>query len=180
MNPFDLPGPDFLVFYFFLAGIVIAGVLGARCLREGGDAPRIDSSDPYMIAYLRGGHREAARVAALSLVDRGLLKVKGEDIVTADPSGEALVRRPIEKAVLAWFKVPKEGSSVGDSLEAEAVCAKYRVELERLGLLPDEETKRTRFRLNAGAVLILAGVALTKIAIALARGRTNVEFLAML
>jgi hypothetical protein len=61
VNPFDLSGPDFLVFYLFLAGIVIAGVFGARCLREGGDVPRIDSSDPYMIAYLRGGYKEAAR-----------------------------------------------------------------------------------------------------------------------
>jgi uncharacterized membrane protein YgcG len=47
-------------------------------------------------------------------------------------------------------------------------------------LLPDGETRRARFRLSAGAVLILAGVALTKIVIAFARGRTNVEFLAVL
>lgn len=177
MNPFDLSGPDFLVFYLFLAGIVIAGVFGARCFREGGDAPRIDSSDPYRIAYLRGGHKEAARVAALSLIDRGLLKVNGETIVAPDPSAVGLVRRPIEKAVLAWFKEPNEASSVADSFEAEAACAEYRAELERQGLLPDGETRRARFRLSAGAVLLLVGVGLVKIVVALSRGWTNIEFL---
>ncbi|MEK6814654.1 MAG: TIGR04222 domain-containing membrane protein [Nitrospirota bacterium] len=47
-------------------------------------------------------------------------------------------------------------------------------------MLPDGETRRARFRLNAGAILILVGVALTKVVIAFARGRTNVEFLAAL
>jgi uncharacterized protein (TIGR04222 family) len=76
-NPFDLPGPSFLLFYACLGVFVAIALRSFRRRNEEGSAPRIDTSDPYLIAYLRGGKNEAARVAAVSLVDRGLLKEEG-------------------------------------------------------------------------------------------------------
>ena len=64
MNPFDLPGPQFLLFYIIFAGLVILGlVLWRRRAESSPSTPRIDLSDPYLIAYLRGGEKEVRRVA---------------------------------------------------------------------------------------------------------------------
>lgn len=68
-NPFDLPGPDFLVFYAFLGVLTIGLLWFARRASEGADAPRIDYSDPYLLAYLRGGQSEVIRVVT-SIADR--------------------------------------------------------------------------------------------------------------
>ena len=60
MNPFDLP--QFLLFYAVLA----VGSIGWAVMRtrqaEGAVPPKLDFSDPYAIAYLRGGANEAARL----------------------------------------------------------------------------------------------------------------------
>ena len=53
MNPFDLPGPQFLLFYIIFAGLVISGLVFWRRRAESSPStPRIDLSDPYLIAYL--------------------------------------------------------------------------------------------------------------------------------
>ena len=74
LNPFNLHGPAFLAFY--IGRMVITLWALKRWLRvfegrAGTPPPRFD--DPYLIAYLRGGVEEAARVATVSLIDRGLL-----------------------------------------------------------------------------------------------------------
>jgi hypothetical protein len=64
VNPFYLSGPQFLLFYIVFAGVVIAGVVFWRRRAElSASTPRIDLSDPYLIAYLRGGEKEVERVA---------------------------------------------------------------------------------------------------------------------
>lgn len=64
MNPFYLPGPQFLLFYTVFAAIVLGGLVFWRRRAELSPAPaRIDLSDPYLIAYLRGGEKEVLRVA---------------------------------------------------------------------------------------------------------------------
>src|SRR3974390_1249430 len=77
MYPFDLPGPQFLVFYgVFALAIILALNIGRR-ISEGGPTPQIEATDPYLFACLRGGPKEVARVATLGLVDRGLLQISG-------------------------------------------------------------------------------------------------------
>ena len=66
MNPFDLPGPQFLLFYLGLSAAVIVALVVARKFAESSAAPKLDLSDPYLIAYLRGGDAETLRVAAVS------------------------------------------------------------------------------------------------------------------
>ena len=64
MNPFDLPGPEFLLFYTIFSAVVLGGLVFWRRRAELSAAPaRIDLSDPYLIAYLRGGKKEVLRVA---------------------------------------------------------------------------------------------------------------------
>src|SRR6476661_6771597 len=105
LNPFDLPGPAFLVFYAALGVCVAIALRNFRRRREEGRPVRIETSDPYLIAYLRGGKNEAVRVAAVSLVDRGLLKEEGTDRLVAASKNDT-VRRPIEKAILRVYARP--------------------------------------------------------------------------
>jgi len=66
LNPFDLSGPDFLIFYGLLGILVLGGLFVAGWLSESGTVPRVDYSDPYLLAYLRGDEREVIRVATVS------------------------------------------------------------------------------------------------------------------
>jgi hypothetical protein len=75
MNPFDFTGPQFLLFYIIFAGLVITGLVFWRRRAElSPSTPRIDLSDPYLIAYLRGGEEEVARVARYASSSSGLRK----------------------------------------------------------------------------------------------------------
>src|SRR5271156_4546408 len=76
MNPFDLSGPSFLVFSLAVAVFVVVAVKLVIDEAEGGAPRALPLSDPYHIAWLRGGTPEAARIAVLSLTDRGLLASK--------------------------------------------------------------------------------------------------------
>src|ERR1700719_4181716 len=100
MNPFDLSGPAFLVFYICLALIVVIALKLAIDEAEGGAPRALPLSDPYQIAWLRGGTPEAARIAVLSLTDRGLLAVSGDNLVNSSHA-QPVVREPIESAILA-------------------------------------------------------------------------------
>jgi len=55
MSPFDLRGPEFLLFYAIL-GVLVSGVLytSRRRIDPPGEV-KVDMSDPYLIAFLRGG-----------------------------------------------------------------------------------------------------------------------------
>ena len=74
MNPFDLPGPQFLALYAML-GIVVVGRCYTQTAAEAGEPGRLPVSDPYVIAYLRGGAVEAIRLGVAVLVDRRLLAI---------------------------------------------------------------------------------------------------------
>jgi uncharacterized protein (TIGR04222 family) len=100
MNPFDLSGPQFLVFYIGVAVVVVGAVKLAIDTGEGGAPPALPLGDPYQIAWLRGGTPEAARIAVLSLVDRSLLVVDIDDLVIPTPV-RSFVLKPIESAILA-------------------------------------------------------------------------------
>src|ERR1700687_5193637 len=101
MSPFDLRGPEFLVFYIALGLVMFLVLYVARQWAEPTDAVRIDLSSPYLISYLRGGKNELLRVATISLIHRGLLKVSGTKASIAAPNVVNGVRTSIERELLA-------------------------------------------------------------------------------
>jgi uncharacterized protein (TIGR04222 family) len=179
-NPFDLPGPDFLVFYAFLGALTIGLLWLARRASEAADAPRIDYSDPYLLAYLRGGQSEVIRVVTVSLIDRGLLQSNDDQLVAVNQNAVNIVHRPIEKALLQHFRFRANASSAFMSPAILSTCQEYKDTLQRLGLLPDESIQRARLWRFVIAVIVLTGAAALKILIALQRGRTNIFFLILL
>jgi len=180
MNPFDLSGPSFLVFYIVFAVIVVVAVKLAIDTAEQGAPPALPLSDPYPIAWLRGGTPEAARIAVLALTDRGLLAIQGDDLVNFGPA-RSFVREPLERAILALCaQSGTAATAVLDDPAVEQACAVYQAQLERLQLMPDPAMRARRNRWLAIATAILLGVAVIKIDIAIGRGKYNVEFVIIL
>jgi uncharacterized protein (TIGR04222 family) len=180
VNPFDLRGPQFLLFYFIFSVVVIAALVLLRRKLESTSAPKIDLSDPYLIAYLRGGKNEALRVALVSLIDRGLLIYDGTRIERASNAEPDQVRRPLDKALMEKFATPGEASTIFDDITLELACDPYQETLKRDRLLPDESVEQIRLVLTVVAFFILGGVGGIKVFIALERGRTNIIFLIIL
>jgi uncharacterized protein (TIGR04222 family) len=153
MNPFDLPGPPFLVFFVWLACAVVLVLHLIRRAREGGALPTQNLRDPYLIACLSGGAKEVVRVTTLALVDRGLIEVTGGRAHTR-PDGIAAGRSNVERRVLDHFRHGAKLDSVFTAqVPLAAATADYAVELKRRGLLPDSQA--LQFRLLA--IMIAAG-----------------------
>lgn len=179
-NPFDLHGPAFLVFYIVL-GIAVNLILRHLILQKEKESPaalRV-CTDPYKLAALRAGACETLRIAVFSLVDRGLLKALGTE-VAAEGQAKEMVRRPIEQAVVTFFSRPRQARDIFSDAAALAAGGEYCRELAAEGLTADRATLESRGTVALTAVVLLAGVSMTKIGIALARGRHNILFLIIL
>lgn len=171
MNPFDLRGPEFLLFYFCFSLVVIFALAILRRRAESGPAPKIDLGDPYLIAYLRGGEHEALRVAVISLVDRGLLAMDDKIIRRVDHIANDMVKHPIEYEVLKKFGDPGEAHSIFKDGQLKSLLQPYRDKLERAGLMPDGALRRDR-RMRLLLALMALGVAgVIKIVIGLSLGK---------
>jgi uncharacterized protein (TIGR04222 family) len=179
MNPFDLRGPEFLLFYFCFSLVVITANAVLRRRAESGPAPRIDLGDPYLIAYLRGGENEALRVAVVSLVDRGMLVMNDQTISRADHITSGMVKHPIEYEVLKKFGAPDEAASVFKDRELKSEFHPYRHNLELAGLMPDSAVRLARLKRLLVALTALVIVGLIKIQIGLSLGR-HVGFLVVM
>lgn len=177
MNPLDLAGPQFLLFYFILCVFVMIGLNAAMRLSESKGPAGLPLEDPYQIAWLRGGRPEAARIAVLSLVDRGLLDLGGKSLAQKEVSVWQLPRHTLERAVYNVAAGGAEAKTVLDDAGVVVACDDLRRQLERRGLAPDEAVRRQRWGYLVTALTIVLGMAALKIAVALARGKTNLLFL---
>ena len=176
MNPFDLRGPEFLGFYaVFAAVVVVVTWLVRRGLDGTGAPPRL--SDPYALAMIREGRTEAVKTALLALHERGAIKIDDDAAVPEDgahfaPGLEAALAARLKRN--ASWKGAEHDAGVKSALDA------MESSLVAKGLLPSSATIAKRKALLITSELVLLGVAATKIAIALSRGRTNVLFLIIL
>jgi uncharacterized protein (TIGR04222 family) len=182
VNPFDLYGPQFLVFYMVVAAATIAALVFLRRRQESTGLRPPQLEDPYLVAYLRGRESEALRVVMMSLLDRGLLKsveltARKGLVLTRVKDAPEIAARPIEKEVLKAFSGGVDAREALDALKAKGVCDAYAAKLTEMDLLPDEEAKNARQRLAFGAMGFLLSVTAIKIVVALSRGRTNLLFL---
>jgi uncharacterized protein (TIGR04222 family) len=181
LNPFDLRGPEFLVFYAVFAALLTFLLWRMGQAEEKAESGTYDlSQDPYEIAYLRGGKPHALHVALLSLIDRNLLEVHDKDLKTIGTDSEKKVRRRLEKLILGFFQKGDKASEVFSDPEVDEEVELIGDRLTKMGLLPDEELKSRRRKLYWMGVLLLWGVSGIKIAVALSRGHHNILFLILL
>jgi hypothetical protein len=71
VNPLDLSGPEFLLFYLVMGAFLLIAVAVLRRFGEPDSLLAVSLNDPYQIAYLRGGANEVLRLATVGLIDRG-------------------------------------------------------------------------------------------------------------
>ncbi|CAN5296473.1 hypothetical protein BH11PSE11_BH11PSE11_10600 [soil metagenome] len=182
-NPFALTGFQFLAFYLLLGFIVNWAVRKWIRTREvaasaasGLPAPQL-ASDPYLVAYLRGGAKEAMRVATIALVDRGLLKAEGNSLKSKNGKVMELVNRPIEKAILGRYMQGGDADAIFADPKATAACEQYKSTLIQHRLIADGDVRFERLTPIVLGVGALALCSFTKVQIAFSQGRHNVGFL---
>ena len=149
----NLRGPDFLGFYLLVFGAVLAGgLLFRRTQRQPSDEPTPSEADldPYEVAYLAGGEKQAANAAIASLVER---KVLG-----SNPAAHRIRRdgtlgkdAPLLERALLGAAREETGSEIS-ALHAAAkpVLENIRSRLTTMGLLVSESRE-----LGTRAVTIL-------------------------
>jgi uncharacterized protein (TIGR04222 family) len=171
MNPLDLPGLSFFAL-FAVVGLAVLAVVRFLLRHDDVDEtsiPLID--DPYKIAWLRGGTREAARAAVVSLIQSGALLTADEEIVrTAPPSSS---RPAFEKAILSVCGQPIPGYSAVAQFAVDEAGAHCQGELAALGLVLTPEAKQRRVLICRGAALALSGFAVLKLLVDLSRGQSD-------
>ncbi len=171
MFPFDLRGPDFLLFYFGLSLATIFGCWMWRRFAESGDAPKLNLADPYLIAHLRGGSNEAIRLAVVSLIERHLLKVKDKTVERSPNPVEDSSLPKIESAALQVLRTPSTPAKLFDNSYLKTTCEPYRATLQQAGLLPSDEQQNMRSVIFALALLCLLSVGIYKVRIGLTNDR---------
>src|SRR5262245_4080738 len=102
MNPFDLPGPEFLTFYLTAAGVaVIVATWLRRRLRAPADEGDVTpaSLSAYHLAYLAGGQGLALNAAVAALVQRRALRVDRKGGALTLQSETLSAAHPLERSV---------------------------------------------------------------------------------
>jgi uncharacterized protein (TIGR04222 family) len=179
MWPFDLRGPEFLILYLAVCTMVTVAVFLLRHSAEAVDAPKINLSDPYQIAFLRGGKNETLRVATMSLVDRGLLAAPKKSL-EATEGALGKTASPLEQKIVRYFTPSGNASSLFKLSDVNPEMWRYEEELTRLGLLPDQDQKGARSLRVGVALLVVLGLAIVKIVVAVNTGHRNIGFLIVL
>lgn len=182
-NPFYWTGPWFLLAYLVFALIVYYGVR-ELLIRQELRNPHAQlglADDPYRIAFLRGGAVEAAKIAAIVLVDRGLLRADGPLLETASADSLRFASHDIERDVLRLY-LGRQGHSKELAAQAEffPACQAYVQSLTQQQLLVGAPLLRQREKFTWVAHYLLLTVALVKAIIAVSNGHYNLLFLAIM
>lgn len=180
MNPFDLPGPQFLALYAVLGVAAVTSVYALKQSAEGGMPVRLPSTDPYLIAYLRGGAVEAVRLGVAVLVDRQLLVIgSGDTVARREGVRPTHGSNDLERAILEQCASAEHPRDLVASERLQGIARRsYEPTLHHLRLLADPETRQRRLREAGLAIVVLVVVAAIKVAIGLARNRP-VSFLVL-
>lgn len=175
MNPFDLPGPQFLLFYtiLFVVALAVGGLLRRR-LRQPSDEPLPEALalSPYEIAYLQGGDDLVVNAAIARLVHDEFIAVDlGNRNLTAGKDKLPDNAAPIERAL--YSAVTQEGGTGVAALRRATAAAltPLRTRLEELGLLlTDDQAAAARWRPFL-FVLLAPLIGVIKIFVGISRNR---------
>ncbi|WP_257463345.1 TIGR04222 domain-containing membrane protein [Archangium lipolyticum] len=171
MNPFDLPGPEFLAFYAVLA---ISAWLGARLLRkyllgpDGPVDPRITDLHPYEVSFLSGGMERAVESAVASLVRQEYLQVTPEGRELTVQKKLHASPHPLEAMVHA----SANGATIEELVKnAGSLRARLEHRLLRLELIADDTTSG-RITLYSSVIMLgVFAVGIAKVVIGMQRDR---------
>jgi uncharacterized protein (TIGR04222 family) len=174
MNPLELPGPKFLLFYIVTLAIatLIAILLRKWLINSNEDfSVRRITVDPYEAAYLRGGAQQAIDTAIAMLVQNKVLKVSKTErklsITGRLPAGAHRLEQTVYKAV------DSEGGRKINDIRSSVLPGAQPIadRLKTLGLVLSDERWRIARIAPAFVVAIVLLFGLIKIGIGISRGR---------
>jgi len=170
VNPFDLTGPYFLVF-FALVLCLGAGLLTLFWSFQGNGKSLVGPLvDPYAIAYLRGGPKEAVKIAVASLAHRRWVSTGVRQITTEEGKLD-LARNNLEKAILFECINGKTFEELCRSRPADVAKSLYQEKLFQEGLILSRRQIETFAILKGILILTAVSISLTKISIGLQKGK---------
>ena len=173
MNPFDLTGPEFIIFYLILSVTVLLCFALYRNFRESvqsGEFPKLN--DPYKIAFLRGGKNEVIRVAIVSLIDRKFLAVAADNTVHTDKkTAVKFLKDPLEAALIAFLSKSRKVAELYSSSSFSNVMKSYESDLSIHELLPSPQQRQARTDWFYWSLAVLAGTGITKLIVGLSRNK---------
>ncbi|HEX9940728.1 MAG TPA: TIGR04222 domain-containing membrane protein [Thermoanaerobaculia bacterium] len=190
MNPLDMTGPEFLRFYLIygVAGLALAALLRILWTYVSDATPAGRRWTPgyyphgdegYGIALLRGGRKAAIRTLLGRLVTSGPLSLEGGELRwSGEEAGLSSLERRATNAVGLIQTVPEAERRIRQALAPE--LARIESDLESQGLIPTPLQRKGFWLLRILALLAIPGLGLAKLAVALARGKTNVLFLILM
>jgi uncharacterized protein (TIGR04222 family) len=172
-------GPLFLAFYAILAlaaNLLLRQYYRGRETRE--TVGHLEfAKDPYQIAILRNGAAAAVQTAVVSLLDRGLLEEQGGRVRLVDAKTLELALRPFEKRLLAACQQWSDPGTIEKCPDVQAACREYEAALAKKSLVADARVLASRWQPYVLVAGFTVGIAVARIAYALAQGRSNVIFL---
>jgi uncharacterized protein (TIGR04222 family) len=179
MNPLDLPGPQFLVFYVVaLLAAHVAGVLLKRRCRSGESsfAPPPQDLSVYEVAMLADGKARAVETALVRLARRNVLVPAADgDGFELGAAGAASPAPPLEGVEKDVYRAIEKKRGGIDALRklSSASAARMEARLQRLGLLlaADSEEATCLRRAAAWPMLLVIGLGVAKILVGIARAR---------
>jgi uncharacterized protein (TIGR04222 family) len=178
MNPLDFTGPVFLLFFTIYALAVwrLMALLQDRVESADDTLPRL--TDPYEIGYLRLGVQGALQVAVVSLMDRGLVGIKDDRLILESNASTDQGTNRLENRVLVAAETRESAGQLVHNLNIASTCKdSIEPELVTSGLLPSLRQRYLRQFLCLGALVLVLGMAISKLVVATARGRSNIGFL---
>ena len=186
-NPLaNMHGPDFL--FLYAVTIVVAILFGRRAIRNADPTsdepppPPPLRPDPFEVAYLRGGEAEVVRFTVFRLIQNGLLMLndaRSRTIVRVKDPARAATLTEIERSVYQSLHTPMTMKDVVNGVAPDfgRFCMPLEASLLRLGLLATQAMCEAAARVRWSLLTLIFGLGFYKFAVALSRGRTNVEFL---
>jgi uncharacterized protein (TIGR04222 family) len=198
INPLDMRGPEFLGFYLLWgAGVFLLARLLRAFWNRAGETPAglrwspgiyPSEVDAPAIALLRSGPEEVARVILGKLVAEGFLVLNGSAVGLPTPPPQDRSRlAPLDEEVLRAVSAAAGSAEIGarEALNRTILAltphlAPLREALERAGLAPGPEQRRSYRFLGLVVLLMVTGLGAVKLLVALARGRSNIQFLLLL
>lgn len=167
---------DFLISYSVAGGSILVAVYLVREIAENGELPKWNVTDPKLIACLRGGIPEVIRIATVSLVERGFLRLNWNVLIAVPEKSSTGVECPVERRILDLTRESQPASMLLSDRALQAECEPYEADLRKVGFAPDRYQIRRRFMLCVTGLFLVLGVGIAKVVMAVSQGKRNVWF----
>ncbi len=161
--------PVFLAFYAAAAVGAAALIAMWRRTSDRSGPTSVLSSDPYGLAYLRGGRIEALRTALFGFLIEGAV---GRDGAVLEPKTRPEGLEPFEKGVWSELGGPRTFEELARAGVGVRAGNELRLGLEDLGFLRTLEELRTDRKITVGATSALVLAAIVEIVLSPGGGPT--------